>query len=176
MLMMLLTIPAVIELRYPLVLPYRWHKGLHLLGVILLMSNILTTALWVFMANRVKNPVILHTTANLVNWADVFFTGPGLLLIIYNGLTLAGRLGGIYKTSWIMVGFLLLVLILMLWIGFLVRYQQGLYSLSKRSLQTKEVLPEEFYTLLKKWTFWGRVAVFLPIVSIIVMVVKPKLW
>lgn len=176
MLMMLLTIPAVIEIRYPLILPYLWHKVLHIVGVVLLMSNILATPLWVSMVNREKNPAILHSTTNLVNWADVIFTGPGLLLIIYNGLTLAGRLGGIYKTSWITVGFLLMALILMIWIGFLVRYQQRMYSLSKKSVDAKEALPDEFYILLKKWTFWGRVAVVLPIVSIIVMVVKPKLW
>ena len=173
-LIMLIPIPAVIDLKFPLLLPYQWHKGLHLLGVIMLLGNLMVSAVWMFLAGRTGDAKVLNVSSNIVNWADVCFTGPGLILIVYNGLTLAGRLGGLYENRWISIGFLFLILTGIVWVGFLVRYQFEMVRLSNISVETNLPLPHEFYRILTKWHWSGIFAILLGLFTIILMVVKPK--
>lgn len=64
-----------------LLFSYQWHKLLHILGAILLVGNIVITGVWMFMAERTINPDVMRFAVRMVNWADVFFTVPGIFLI-----------------------------------------------------------------------------------------------
>ena len=63
-----------------------------------------------------------------------------------------------------------------LWICFLVRYQDRLIRLSAGNSQPEAALPDAFFRVLHKWYVWGVTATVLPLVSLIVMVLKPKFW
>ncbi len=175
-LVLLIPIPGVIGLKYPYLLPYTGHKLLHILGAILFLGNIIASAIWMTMAARTENSAVIHFAARAVHWMDVFLTGPGVILLLYNGMTLATRLGGIYELSWITAGFILLGLTGMIWVGFLIRYQIWLYGLVHGAVETGSEVPNEFYKILRRWNFWGAVAVLLPILATFFMVTRTKPW
>ncbi len=81
----ILTIVILGVLHHPLLFPYQWHKLLHILGAILLVGNIVITGVWMLMAERTNNFDVMRFAAKTVNWADVYFTVPGIFLIISNG-------------------------------------------------------------------------------------------
>jgi hypothetical protein len=57
-------------------------------------GNIVVTAVWMVMAEQSREKVTLHFAVKVVNWADVFFTAPRILLTLANGQIMAtGGLG-----------------------------------------------------------------------------------
>ena len=62
----------------------------------------------------------------------------------------------------------------MIWFGRLIPIQRRLASV----LETggDEAPPEEALKLLKGWYRWGGIATLLPLISLVLMVVKPNLW
>lgn len=161
--------------RYPLLLPYEWHKLLHIFGGVIFLGNIIVTGVWMFLAEQNKQRITLHFASKVVNWADVLFTAPGVLLILSNGLIMTSRWGGI-DTSWVAVALGLFTLSGIVWVGFLLRYQNLLIHLSSNPVASGQQLPKEFFQVLHQWYFWGIVATILPLVSLMLMVVKPRFW
>lgn len=161
---------------YPQLLPYQWHVLLHIVGAIIFIGNIIVTAVWLVLAERSKDKTTLHFAAKAVNWADVFFTAPGILLILANGQILANAGWDGLSTSWIALALGLFILSGIVWIGFLVRFQHRLIQLSAHPAVSEESLPEAFFHVLHAWYIAGILATILPLISLILMVVKPELW
>lgn len=161
--------------RYPLLLSYEWHKLLHIFGAVILLGNIIVSGVWMLFAEQTKQSATLHFASKVVNWADVFFTAPGVFLLLSNGLILTPRWGGI-GTRWIAVSFALFILGGIVWVGFLIRWQDRLVHLSSLPAASGERLPEAFFQVLHRWYFWGIVATILPLIALVLMVVKPTFW
>lgn len=159
---------------HPLLFSRQWHRLLHIFGAVLLLGNIIVTAAWMYLAERTNNPATLRYASETVNWADVFFTVPGVFLIITNGDILAGAWGGVFKTGWIAVSLGLFAVSGVLWSGFLLRYQHRLIRLS-RAMTGEEPSPE-FVQTVHKWYVVGGTATVIPLVSLAVMVFKPAFW
>jgi uncharacterized membrane protein len=170
----LLIVGILAFLHHPLLFSYQWHKLLHILGAILLVGNIVITGVWMFMAERTYNSDVMRFAARMVNWADVFFTVPGIFLLITNGDTLSEQWGGVFHVSWIVVSLVLFASSGMVWIGFLLRYQNSLITLSE-SMGGERGSPE-FFNVLHKWYFWGATATVFPLISLVLMFLKPKFW
>jgi uncharacterized membrane protein len=163
-------------LGHPQFLPYAWHKLLHILGAVLFLGNIIVTAVWLVLAEQTKNTATLHFAARAVNWADVFFTAPGILLLLANGQILAQAAWGGLSASWIVLAFGLFIFSGIVWIAFLVRFQHRLIQLSAQPVGGTAPLPTAFFQVLHTWYIAGMIATLSPIVSLILMVVKPALW
>ncbi len=133
-------------LRHPFLFSYQWHKLLHIFGAVLLLGNIIITGVWILMAERINNSDVMRFAAKTVNWADVYFTVPGIFLLITNGDILSEQWGGVFQTSWITASLALFALSGMLWIGFLLRYQHSLIKLSQP--MNGEKSSPEFFTVL----------------------------
>lgn len=161
-------------LGHPLILTYQWHKLLHILGAVLLLGNIIITAVWMLMAERTRNDDVLRFAAKTVNWADVFFTVPGIFLLITNGDILSEQWGGVFRVSWIVLSLSLFVVSGVVWMGMLLRYQHRLIELSHAAHDEK--MPPGFFTVLHKWYIWGAIATVLPLVSLVLMFLKPTVW
>lgn len=74
------------------------------------------------------------------------------------------------------MGIILFSLSGIIWIGFLVPDQNRLILLSEK-IQTKEgKLPGKFLKVLHRWYFWGVIATILPLITVLVMTLKPNLW
>jgi uncharacterized membrane protein len=156
---------------FPMFLPYSWHLYLHILGVILFLGNIIVTGLWMVVAERSGDSSALRFASTTVNWADVAFTAPGIILVVINGLTLATRWGGPLGTGWLTASVSLFGVSGALWVLFLIRYQDRMARISEASRSATD-LPREFYTVLHQWYRWGAIAMIVPVVTSMLMVVK----
>src|SRR5512139_3411602 len=139
----LLIVAILAFLHHPLLFSYQWHKLLHILGAILLVGNIIITGVWMFMAERTNNADVMRFAAKMVNWADVFFTVPGIFLLITNGDILSEQWGGVFQVSWIAASLLLFAFSGVIWLGLLLRYQNSLIALSESMHDEKD--SPEFY-------------------------------
>lgn len=157
---------------FPMFLPYEWHKALHIFGAVLLLGNIIVTGMWMFSAERTGDESVIKFGAKITHWADVWFTAPGALLLLVNGLVMAERWGGLTNSHWIIAALVLFTLSGIIWWAFLIPVQNWFVKISwERSL-----LPPEFYKKLHQWYFWGVIATILPALSMFLMVLKPTLW
>lgn len=159
---------------------YRWHLFLHVFGAILFIGNIVVTAAWMLVAERSREAAVLRFASRMLNRADLLFTGPGVLLLLLNGLALAaagwGGWTGFWSVGWIVAALALLILSGSVWVLFLLRYQLTLVRLSREAGSPYGNLSPEFFRVLHRWYAWGSVATILPLVSLVLMVVKPTLW
>ena len=152
-----------------------WVKVIHILGVILFMGNIVIVPLWITYALNSGNNRIICFAMKTICWADILFSIPGILIVLISGLMLAPVWGGYQNTSWIMGSLILLALSGVPAIPTL-RAQYKLYRLSYESFGKNLLEESEFKRTLWIWSFWGTIAIILPLISFILMIVKPKLW
>jgi uncharacterized membrane protein len=86
---------------WPLLLPYEWHKLLHLTGVIVFFGNLVVGPLWVAFAWPASERSHLAFAARTLLAADIWVTTPSVQLAVWNGLFLAGALGGARVHPWL---------------------------------------------------------------------------
>jgi uncharacterized membrane protein len=167
-LVVLATAPIMSGKTIPLPLPYNWHKWLHIFGAVLFLGNIIVTAFWMVFAIRTKQDPLIRFAAVAINWADVFFTAPGVILLFGNGMLLSQEWGNPIKTGWIAFALALFILSGLLWIGFLIPVQDRMARLA----EGREPLGPEFFTNVRKWYFFGIIGTILPLISMALMVLK----
>ena len=158
----------------------RWHLLLHILGAVVFVGNIVVSAAWMLLAERTGQTSVLRFASRTVSQADLLFTGPGVILVLGNGLALAssrwGGWTGFYVHSWIVVALGLFAASGLVWVGFLLRYQFKLVGLSAAAVESGAELTAEFSHVLRRWYAWGSVATLLPLLSLYLMVMKPEWW
>ena len=155
---------------FPKLLPMNIYLFLHLLGAVMFVGNIVVTALWMFFAERTKNTDVITFATRMVTWADVFFTGPGVILLLLDGLLMAPYCAECTQgllTHWVLLGFGLFGVSGALWIV-LLTYQNKLL----RGLQEN---PKQFYRILHRWYAVGAINTVIPLLILGIMVVKPTL-
>jgi len=155
-------------LHYPKLLPMNVYLFLHILGAVMFIGNIVVTGVWMFFAERTKDKKIIMFAVRMVNWADVFFTGPGVTLLFLNGLLMAPYCDDCRQgllTRWVLVGISLFAVSGILWATLLV-YQNTLL----RSLTAN---PRKFYKTLHRWYLVGIINTIIPLIILVVMTVKP---
>ena len=69
--------------------------GLHVLGVVLLLGNLIVTAVWKVLADRTRQVDVIAYAQRLVAVTDIACTAPGAILIAVSGGVLAGDVGGV---------------------------------------------------------------------------------
>ena len=152
---------------------YEWHKLLHITGAVIFLGNIIVTGLWMYFASRTQDQKITNFAAKITNRMDVFFTGPGVILLLSNGLWLAKSWGvppvGFLNVGWILIALVLFVLSGLIW--FYLIYLQEKFIRSTEG----NTYPNEFRPLMKQWLIWGTVAILLPLISMALMVLKPAI-
>jgi len=152
---------------------YTTLKFLHLLGVVLLVGNIIVTALWKTLADRSGHPATVAFAQRTVALADWVFTLPGVLLVLIGGYGMAARrpwpLHGLRWLEWGQGIFWLTVLI---WVTVLVPTQRRLVAASEEGRRTG-AFPPEFGRLSNRWAVWGGIATLLPLIVLYLMVTKP---
>ncbi len=155
----------------PMVLPYKWHKLLHITGAIMFLGNVVVTGLWSGLASRMQRPAFVRFAIRGVVWADVWFTGPGFLLAVVNGVVMLPPWGGLYGANWL-IATLVLFGISGVLASVVMPLQVKLWRLCEGELD--DPLPEALEPTVKVWAVWGSLAV-LPLLGILaMMVLKPE--
>lgn len=169
LLALLLPIPALAGWSYPTFMPYSWHKGLHILGAVLFLGNIATGALWGLVAVRSREARTLRFALNTVNWSDAIFTGPGILLVMYNGLALAGTLGGVAANRFTLWGLALFVAVVAMWLAFVVPDQHRILARADEAASPSRTLRHA----VLRWNIVGGLAGAMAFAVLALMVLKP---
>ena len=168
------TVVAVVAASLPL-FPYGWHTFLHIAGAVVFLGNIVVTAAWMLMAERTRRLDVIHFSAKAVIRADLLFTLPGVLLILLNGLAMVlarwGGWGAFHEVSWISLALALFTVSGIIWVAILIPVQHRMAVFSDPG--DYQETPHQFLSALRRWYFWGAIAIALPVCSLYLMVTKP---
>ena len=167
--------PAIVVASLP-IWPFSWHLALHVLGATLLIGNALVMAAWLTVAGFSRSDPAKRRAARVVNLGDAWFTVPGVMLLLLNGLAMvAARYGGLAAfgtTGWISAGLVLLSLTGIIWAFRLVPAQLALHRLAMADGPLDE---KAFGRVLNHWYLWGVIATALPLLAVFVMTTKPTI-
>ena len=170
-----LLVVAVVAVSLPLY-PYRWHTFMHITGAVVFLGNIIVTAAWMLMAERTRSMSVMHFSAKAVIRADLLFTLPGVLLIVINGFVMVvsswGGWDAFHELSWITLALALFIASGVIWVGVLIPVQHRMAVFSDPS-DYPDAPPSQFSSAIRKWYFWGAIAIGLPLISLYLMVNKP---
>jgi uncharacterized membrane protein len=75
------------------ILPYKWHRLLHILGAMLFLGNVIVGPIWVTMAIQSKSNEQLKLAFRMLIITDTFITLPTMALIVINGLFMSSTYG-----------------------------------------------------------------------------------
>lgn len=150
-----------------------WHLGLHVLGAIIFLGNIVVTAAWVALAERSDDASAVRFATGAMQRTDAYFTAPGVILVLGNGLALAasqwGGWSGFWEVSWLVAALALFAASGILWAALLIPLQR---TMARQAATNGSSIATD----LHRWYLWGAVAIALPLASLYLMVVKPTLW
>src|SRR3989449_3259090 len=132
--------------------PYTWHMLLHIVGAVLFLGNLIVTAAWMTWAVGQKDAKVAAFAAAGVNKADQWFTSPGMILLLLNGLAMTALAWGgwlgftVSPNRWIFAGLALLIATGALYGAVLRRYQHEMARISSEAAETsappsRELLP-----------------------------------
>lgn len=145
-------------------------KAIHLLAVAAFLGNIVTGLFWMRFARKTNDIRIIHHTAAGIIASDRLFTIPGVIIITAGGFASA-IYGGIplLRTGWI---FWPIVLFSLSGLFFAFKVVPLQVRMRKR-LETGEGFSwKGFDAILKRWEFWGFMAIITPVISFFMMILK----
>jgi uncharacterized membrane protein len=152
----------------------RIYVFLHVLGAVLFLGNIITTAFWKVRQDRSNSPERLHHMAQSIMRADYIFTVPGLLLLIVFGILTAHAYGYSFaEFNWLTLSISLFALSGVLWGTVLLPCQLQMQRLSQQGVQSG-ILPESYSRYSKRWNVWGTVNTVIPVIILFLMIVRPE--
>jgi uncharacterized membrane protein len=151
---------------------YLLLKLLHIIAVIVFIGNLYTGLFWMKQADTTRDTAIISFTMKNIIKSDQWFTVPGVIII-----TSAGFLAAIYastpllKTGWIFWPIVLFTLSGIIFSARLIPLQKKIYRLAAAG--GKEDFDWKHYRqLLRKWEWWGHIALLMPVISLVMMVLK----
>ncbi|WP_034298384.1 DUF2269 family protein [Herbaspirillum sp. RV1423] len=148
-------------------------KTLHVLGVVLFLGNIIVTAFWKVMADRTRDLAVIRFAMRVTNWADVFFTFGGIVLLAIAGQAMAAQTG-MLQLSWLHWAYGLFAATGVLWVGILLPVQVAQARLLA-PLQRDSEIPSRYWRLSLLWGAAGSAATLLPLAIVWLMTAKPSL-
>jgi uncharacterized membrane protein len=165
-----LTTLLFVGLSLPEVFPRAVHRLLHILGAIIFLGNIIVSALWFTFAVASKKHEWFTFAAKLINLTDLAFTGPGLILLLWNAAVLVGAYGNPLAVDWLKWALIFFALTGAAWIGVLIPLQLRFIRQTEAG-----ILPwsnEHERKLLGLYNAAGGAAVSLVVLSLVKMVMK----
>jgi uncharacterized membrane protein len=146
--------------------------GIHVLGIVVFLGNLIVTAVWKTLADRTRDPGVIAYAQRLVTVTDIAFTATGAALITVSGFVLASDWGGVGGPSWLTLGFALFGVSALIWLTILVPTQARQARLA-RAFSRGGTVPDRYWRLSLRWYVFGSIATVLPLANVFVMALKP---
>ena len=167
--MLLLTIIMMLAwfeiLSFDLLFTYRWHKFLHLAGVVVFLGNVVLGPLWVALALKSKNIDTVRFCFKTLQEFDIYITAPSVFLLIINGLYMANVFGGVGESDWLRHTVYSLIVLWGLIIPILVIQEK-----MDKKIGDGDITSDSFLRLKNTWVLIGVVS-FFPIIYICFMMI-----
>lgn len=165
-----LTTLLFVGVSLPEVFPRAMHRLLHILGAIIFMGNIVVSALWFSLAAASKKNEWFAFAAKLINLTDLAFSGPGLILLLWNAAVLVGAYGNPLAVDWLKWALIFFAAAGAAWIGVLIPLQLRFIRQTEAGIMPWQNPREQ--KLLRLYNAAGGAAVLLVILSLVRMVLK----
>ncbi len=148
-------------------------KAIHLLAVVAFLGNIVTGLYWMKFARKTNDIKIIHHTAAGIIVSDKLFTIPGVIIITAGGFA-AALYGGmpLLGTGWIFWPIVLFSFSGLFFAFKVVPLQVSMRKYFETGYGNDEFNWKRFDILLRRWEFWGLMAVITPIISFFMMILK----
>jgi len=151
-------------------LDYNVHKALHIVGVMLMMGNLIVGPVWLSLAWYSGDQGRIAWAAKVLSDCDIWLTTPGVQLAIWNGICMAGVLGGVHKQPWLFESMALMLLTSLVSVTVVLYWQERLVADAQRGDRPATA------RALVQWAIWGSV-VGLPLTLVFwLMVAKQALF
>ena len=151
---------------------YLLLKTVHIIGAVIFLGNIIITGWWKSMANRTNNPEIIAFAQRQVTLTDFVFTAGGATLLFAAGMTNIILYDISMDTSWIAWGLGLFTLSGVIWGAILIPIQIK-QAREAKQFTSKTVISPQYWKRESLWYLFGIIATILPLISMVIMVVKP---
>ena len=149
-------------------------KSIHIVGAILFLGNIIITGWWKYMANQTGKPEVISFAQRQVTLTDFVFTAGGASLVLVTGMANATIHNiSIMGTLWIAWGLALFTLSGIIWVAILIPIQIK-QAREAKYFTADTVISKAYWRREMYWYIFGVIATILPLVSIILMAVKPS--
>ncbi len=153
-----------------------WHVAGHVAGALVLVGTVTVMGVWMAVVVARGQEAALRRGVLAVARADLWLTGPAVVLVLGNGVGMAVRWWGgwaaLVSISWIAAGVALMAVTGAIWVGVLVPAQVYM----ARVARSGGPLDDGFRVRLRRWMALGTVATVLPWAALVVMQTKPALW
>lgn len=146
--------------------------GIHVLGAVVFLGNLIVTAVWKTIADRTGEVAIIAYAQRLVTITDIAFTSSGALLIAISGFILADDWGGVFGPTWLTLGFSGFLASALIWLAILIPTQARQSRLA-RTARSTGVLTPEYSKLALRWYVFGALATALPLATLFLTATKP---
>lgn len=154
---------------------YAWHKALHVLGAVMFLGDMLTQAFWLTAARMTNHGPAIRASYRALDWTDTVFLGPGMFLLVANGSVLAQAWGGVERWSWMLSAVILFGLYGMVSVPLMWIQIKGFRVLATAP-DDKLGAELDAVSRGKGLGLWLVLMIVVPLVILVFMVVKPKLW
>lgn len=144
---------------------YLWLKTIHLLGVVLFLSNIIITGWWKYTADLTRNPQIIAYAQRQVTLTDFIFTGGGVLILLVAGMLNVYMHDMSYSAKWLNHGMAIFVASGIIWAAILIPIQIKQAKMAKIFANTG-VIPDQYWKLCAAWNIFGIIATLLPMANL----------
>ncbi len=153
---------------------YGLLKYLHVIGAAVLLGTGAGIALFMLLAHRTGNVIVIAHVARMVVFADFVFTTTAVVLQPITGVLLVLYLGYSLREGWIALSLLLYVFTGAFWVP-VVLMQMRMRDLAAAALAAEAPLPAEYHRLFRRWFHFGFPA-FAAVAAIFwLMIMKPDL-
>ncbi len=147
-------------------------KYLHVLGAVVLLGTGAGIAIFMFMANRTGDSVIVAATAGIVVIADFVFTATAVLAQPITGLLLARNAGYLLTEGWIVASVLLYLVTGAFWLP-VVWMHAKMRDLARAAAIDGMPLPAAYHRLYRLWFAFGFPAFAAVLLIFWLMIARP---
>jgi uncharacterized membrane protein len=146
---------------------------LHILGAVLLVGNAIVSIFWKYRGDATKDLEIITHTHKEIRTADRIFGHIGLILIFITGLGLwhINRIK-ITQAYWLLWGFILFIVSVILWGVVIVPAEKKLVSLSEEAL-AKGTVGDSLIKFSRRWYNGITLFVILLVIVLFLMIYRP---
>ena len=142
---------------------------MHLLAVVIFLGNITVGIFWMHYAAKTKDFKFISQTTKGIIKADRLFTLPSAALLLIAGLGLAmHQKMSIFGTGWILGTLIMFTISGFAFSAKLAPLQRKIYAYTSG----EKADWNEFSKMLKRWDFWGLVALISPFLAFLMMILK----
>ena len=151
---------------------YLIFKFVHIIGAIIIMGTGTGIAFFMVMAHRSKDPTFIAKTASVVVIADKVFTMTAIIIQPISGYLLMREIGASFDDFWVWASIGVFAVAGVFWLP-VVWMQIRMRDLAKAAVAHGSALPDQYYTLYRRWFIFGFPGFGTVIAIIWLMISKP---